>query len=145
MEKLAIVNLTIRETASSCLHHIRNNIQYAYGVYFGAPKQNCKSDAHNTALALVHAMKHLLLFLSLLSIGSLYNYSSSKGAKMLTGKWCLQADAASTHRSRESCGQHSHKKKSFNAMAKQCPKLLHYSTSEPFGNNYNKIANNAPV
>jgi hypothetical protein len=41
-------------------------------------------------------MKHLLLFLSLVSIGCHYIFSSSKGAKMLTGKWCLRADAAST-------------------------------------------------
>jgi hypothetical protein len=41
-------------------------------------------------------MKHLLLFLSLVSIGCLYNFSLSEGAKMLNGKWCLWADAAST-------------------------------------------------
>jgi hypothetical protein len=41
-------------------------------------------------------MKHLLLFLSLVSIGYLYNFSLSEGAKMLNGKWCLRADAAST-------------------------------------------------
>jgi hypothetical protein len=68
---------------------------------FGTPKQNRKSDAADTAShslspALVHVMKHLLLFLSLVSVGCLYNFSSSKGVKMLTGKLCcLQADAAS--------------------------------------------------
>jgi hypothetical protein len=44
------------------------------------------------------------------------------------------------HRSRESCGQHTKRNHST-----RCPKLVHYSTSEPFGNNYNTIANNAPV
>jgi hypothetical protein len=42
MEKLAIVNLTIGETASTCLHHTRNNIQYGYGVYFGVPNKFAK-------------------------------------------------------------------------------------------------------
>jgi hypothetical protein len=38
----------------------KNNIQYVYGVYFGMPKQNCKSDAANIAL-LILSHQHLFM------------------------------------------------------------------------------------